>query len=505
MIRVTVLLLVAASAFAAEFSNGQAARLVIGQPAFSAQEVGISASTLVVSNGHLFATDTRGRVLTFSVTNLPSATAALSGVQRSSCAVCGFSPEEAAAQRAMQSSPAVAVHGKTVIVADAQNRRVFIWRDTSSGDANQTPDVVLGQALPAGSTVSATTLVEPAAVAFDGKRLFVGDTALHRVLIWNSLPLSNNEPADAVLGQPDFTTVNTTDVPGADTVGRPAALASDGGNLFVADLTARRILVFTPGDAALPRNAVVNAASLDAGPFAPGTLITITASGLTANSASAPDDGTQPLPTKLGGIRVMFDGIALPLLSVSPAQIRAQIPFELSNRSAGSMYIRSEHADGSVTITSAAAIRIVPANPGLFAFGGPEPRSGLILHADPTSPEHGGTPVTADNPAKPGEVVILWAAGLGRVSAVAPLATGAPFEGSDAHVLTPVSAVVNGRSAQVVSAGLPHGSIGIYEVRILLPADLVPDPKAQLLITQDNYVSNKITVPVQAEKPLTIP
>ena len=501
MIRVTALLLLAASTWAAEFNNGQAARLVIGQPSFSAQESGISATTLIAANGHLYATDARGRVLTFNLTKSPSASEHFSAQQRSECAICGFVPEGTSAQQQpITGSPAVAVHGNTVVVADPSTHRVFIWRNTRASVDVGTPDVVLGQpgSSPASSS-SATTLVDPISVAFDGKRLFIGDAALRRVLIWNTLPASSNDPADVVLGQSDFTTVNTTDSPGADTIGRPAALASDGANLFVADSIGRRILVFTPGDASLPKNAVVNAASLEPGPFAPGTLITISASGLTVNSASAPDDGTQPLPTKLGGVEVVFDGVALPLLSVSPTQIRAQVPFELGTRSAASMYVRSEHSDGTVRITTATAIKIVRANPGLFAFGGPEPRSGLILHADPTSPAHGGMPVTSDNPAKPGEVVILWAAGLGRVGMEAPPATGVPFVGSDAHALTPVSAVVNGRSAQVVSAGLPHGSIGIYEVRVLLPSNLAPDPKAQLLITQDNYVSNKITVPVQAE------
>ncbi|MBV9302954.1 MAG: hypothetical protein JOY53_12640, partial [Acidobacteriaceae bacterium] len=69
--------------------------------------------------------------------------------------------------------------------------------------------------------------------------------------------------------------------------------------------------------------------------------------------------------------------------------------------------------------------------------------------------------------------------------------------GADARVLTPVNALMNGRSAEVVSASLPQASIGIYEVRVLVPPNLPSDPKAQLLITQNGYVSNKITVPVQ--------
>ncbi len=52
------------------------------------------------------------------------------------------------------------------------------------------PDVSLGRSTNDLSAVSASTIVDPVSVAFDGKRLFVGDAALHRILIWNSLPAS---------------------------------------------------------------------------------------------------------------------------------------------------------------------------------------------------------------------------------------------------------------------------------------------------------------------------
>ncbi|MBV9303466.1 MAG: hypothetical protein JOY62_15995 [Acidobacteriaceae bacterium] len=501
MSRLTALLLLAIAAPAAEFHNGQAARLVIGQPSFSARDAGIAASSLVVSNGRLYATDTQHRLITFNVAKLPGSKNDLTLAQAPACGLCGFSPISVTVAPAVEGSPGVSIHDKTVVVADTPNHRVFIWRDTSTGGPNQLPDVVLGQGFSERAPISASTLIEPTSVAFDGKRLFVGDAALRRVLIWNSLPTGNNQPADVVLGQEDFVSVGQTDISTAENILRPAALASDGTNLFVSDVASRRILVFTPGDVLLPKDAIVNAASLVPGPLAPGTLVTITSPGLTENNASAPDDGTQALPTKLGGVEVIFNGVALPLLLVSPTQIRAQIPFESGKASSASIYVRSEHADGSITITNATALKIVSASPGLFAFGGPEPRSGLILHADPTSPTHGGAPVTSENPAKPGEVLIVWAAGLGKLSerdGVITLATGVPNARSEAHVVTPVAALINGESAQVVSAGLPQGSIGIYEVRVLVPSDLSPDPKAQLLITQNGYVSNKITVPVQS-------
>ncbi|MFL6352211.1 MAG: hypothetical protein ACJ74Z_10225 [Bryobacteraceae bacterium] len=488
------------SIWAAEFHSGQAARLVIGQPSFSAQEPGISISNLLISKGRLYATDAAHRVLIYDLAKLPEAHDNAPALQAASCLVCGFSPSAVLNQPLLQGSPAVSIHGTTVAVADPPNHRVLIWRDTRLSAANQMPDVVLGQSNPGLSSIQGNSLIEPISVTFDGNHLFVGDAALRRVLIWNSLPTANNQPADAVIGQQNPTSIETSEVPRADTIRRPTALLSDGTNLFVADSVDRRILVFTAAETLLPNNAISNSASLIAGPLAPGTLVTITADRLADGSASAPDDTTQPLPAKLGNIEVFFDGGPLPLLSVSQTQVRAQIPYALANVSSASIYVRTEHNDGHITTTSAAAVKLVPANPGLFAFGGVEPRSGLILHANKNSNGQSGTPVTSENPAQPGETVTVWAAGLGPVrnaSAATPLRMGVPYTGSNARVVAPVSALVNGRSARVVSAVLPQGSIGIYEVRVVLPPDLPNDPKTQLLIAQSGYVSNRITVPVQ--------
>jgi uncharacterized protein (TIGR03437 family) len=501
ILRLIALLLLPVSIWAAEFHNGQAARLVIGQPSFSARDAGISASNLLISNGRLYATDAAQHVLIFDLAKIPGPhDDDLPIVQAASCLACGFSPIAVSNQPLLQGSPAVSIHGTTVALADTPNHRVLIWRDTRVSAANQMPDIVLGQSNAELLSIQGSTLIEPISVTFDGKRLFVGDAALRRVLIWNSLPTVNNQPADAVLGQRNFMSIETSEVPRADSIRRPTALLSDGTNLFIADPADRRILVFTASHTLLPRNAISNSASLIAGPLAPGTLITITADRLTDGTASAPDDTTQPLPTKLGNVEVLFDGVPLPLLSVSPTQIRAQIPYALANASSASIYVRTEHNDHRITTTSATAIKIVPANPGLFAFGGTEPRNGLILHASTNSDGQSGTPVTSENPAQPGETLIMWAAGLGAVkdtSAATPLAIGVPYGGSNAPIVTPVSALVNGRSAQVVSANLPQGSIGIYEVRVVLPSDLPDDPKTQLLIAQNGYVSNRITVPVQ--------
>ena len=49
-----------------------------------------------------------------------------------------------------------------------------------------------------------TILNHPGKIATDGRHLIIADTRNNRVLIWNEIPIKNNELPDVVLGQPDF-------------------------------------------------------------------------------------------------------------------------------------------------------------------------------------------------------------------------------------------------------------------------------------------------------------
>ena len=75
-----------------------------------------------------------------------------------------------------------------------------------------------------------------------------------------------------------------------------------------------------------------------------------------------------------------MDGVPAPLLYVSPTQINVQMMNEAQDRTSVSLYVRNQHADGSVTVTTPVAATIVPQNPGLFAQPGKDPRQGIIYH-----------------------------------------------------------------------------------------------------------------------------
>jgi uncharacterized protein (TIGR03437 family) len=192
-----------------------------------------------------------------------------------------------------------------------------------------------------------------------------------------------------------------------------------------------------------------------------------------------------PLSRKLAGVEAVFDGIALPLVSVSPEEVQALLPRDFDSRGGASLYLRSERA-GTVTITNAIGVRVAEASPGLFALGGKEPRSGLLLHPS-AGAAVGAPPVTAENPAHAGEVLTVWATGLGAV-----------FESG--AVITPVVAQVDGQTVSVISAKLAEHSAGVYEIRIAVPAGWTGRGTAHFTVAQSGVSSNTITFPISSRR-----
>lgn len=144
--------------------------------------------------------------------------------------------------------------GEMLFVSDTGRNRVFMWK-TMPTETFQEPDVILGQANIDDSgrnsniEVSSKTLHYPSGIWSDGQMLIVADAWNHRVLIWNTLPIQNAQPADVVLGQPDFTSNQPNlngqaETPKANTLNWPYGVFSDGRSLWIADTGNRRVLYF---------------------------------------------------------------------------------------------------------------------------------------------------------------------------------------------------------------------------------------------------------------------
>lgn len=144
---------------------------------------------------------------------------------------------------------------KVFAICDTGQNRVLIWLKPEEGYERE-PDVILGQidevstSRNQGEEASASTLLYPTSFWSDGNQVIVADAWNHRVLIWKTFPVSNGVAADIVLGQPDFKS-NLPNVkgmgkePSSNSLNWPYGIFCDGEKLWIADTGNRRILVFT--------------------------------------------------------------------------------------------------------------------------------------------------------------------------------------------------------------------------------------------------------------------
>ena len=277
------ILLCAAVSFAQRgpFTTGQAARLVIGQTTFTSQDtnssdtilggaagVAYAANTLFVADSNLMgALPSNNRVLVYSNLSsmLPSPTAQLA--YNSKCPVCVGQASVVlgqtdftstvqpltSTQNNLNAPTAVASDGVHLVVADSNNNRVLIWNHLPTVN-DQPADVVVGQpnftSYTPLSPANAKTLRGPQGVWIQNGRLYVADTGNNRVLIYNQIPTANYAAADLVLGEPNFTTTAppaVTALPTSATATsmlNPVSVTTDGTHLFVADLGYSRVLIW---------------------------------------------------------------------------------------------------------------------------------------------------------------------------------------------------------------------------------------------------------------------
>jgi LysM repeat protein len=206
------------------------------------------------------------RVLAFNTTQLPAPTANLVGLQPARCPLCDLAASNVIGQpnftsqivpatlaaNSVNQPTAVATDGTILAVADTNNNRVLVY-NTIPTTPNASANVVLGQpdfvTFQTPDAVTASTLRGPQGLWIQNGKLFVADTQNSRILIWNSIPTTNNQPADLVLGEPNFTTRYIAANPlnpatSANSLYDPVSVSSDGTRLFVSDLGNNRVLIW---------------------------------------------------------------------------------------------------------------------------------------------------------------------------------------------------------------------------------------------------------------------
>jgi len=200
---------------------------------------------------------------------------------------------------------------------------------------------------------------------------------------------------------------------------------------------------------------VVNGANFAAlTPVAPGSIATVFGDFLSTPLARAT---TATLPATLGGVSVQTGGIAAPLFAVSSRQINFQVPWEFASKASAPVRVTVD-----AQTSAAETVSLAPEAPGIFTTDGEIFGQGAIL-------DENFRLVDASNPATAGKTVLqIYCTGLGAVSDQPPSGSPARSDSLSSTAVTPLI-IIGGAPAQVLFSGLAPGSVGEYQVNVLVP------------------------------------
>jgi uncharacterized protein (TIGR03437 family) len=255
----------------------------------------------------------------------------------------------------------------------------------------------------------------------------------------------------------------------------------------VAWFAAMLVFCFCAGAAELNRQApiytaasIVNAATNEPGPLAPLGLVSLYGKELSVatRAITADDLRNGLLPTTLigTGVVIAIDNIAVPILFVSPGQINFLVPGNMRTGRRKLRVLTNGRAGPDVDVV------IADTAPGLFQMTG----SAVIA----TRPD--GSLVSDEVPAVPGEILVIYAAGLG---ATQPSVTGLsiPRAAATISARSQFAVLLNDvpvPDGNILYAGLTPGFAGLYQINCRLPDDTPADPEIRLRLPGQISPSN---------------
>jgi uncharacterized protein (TIGR03437 family) len=212
-------------------------------------------------------------------------------------------------------------------------------------------------------------------------------------------------------------------------------------------------------------NGVVSGASYVPGIQA-GSWVTIYGSGL-ANVADPGVSGLAAeiangfLPTSLDGVSVTINSKNAYVAYISREQINVQAPDDSAQGPVS--VVVTNHSAVSAPFTAS----LQATAPGLFQFGATN--YAVVTRYPDYAPIGNPSVVSGTVAAKPGDILTLWATGLGPTQ---PPAAAGKVVTASAPTASPVTVTVGNTSVNVIGAATTPNSVGLYQINIQLPQSI---------------------------------
>ncbi|MGI8743299.1 MAG: hypothetical protein ACR2NN_12160 [Bryobacteraceae bacterium] len=271
-----------------------------------------------------------------------------------------------------------------------------------------------------------------------------------------------------------------------------AVVASNGANSALS--VPVELDVLAPSGPIAKAGGVVNNATFMAGEsVAQGDIVALFGDQLiSGDPASAL---TLPLSSTLGGAQVFVNDQPAPVYFVSAGQINFQIPFDAA---LGEGTVRVERNGQRGNIVSVTIARSVPRLLRLTIGD-----YGIITNQDQSFPIP-ATPGLSSHPAKVGDVLTIYALGLGPTSPAVASGVASPAAEPLARVVTNPKVCFGTptpfNQANCVTpqfAGLSPNFVGLYQINVQIPAGVPTGDTLPLRLTTDDGDSNPVQIAVK--------
>lgn len=217
---------------------------------------------------------------------------------------------------------------------------------------------------------------------------------------------------------------------------------------------------------------IVNSATNLAADLAPNTIATVYGTGMSyverALQVEDIKNGTLPTVLPSTGVRVFVGSIAAQIYYVSPGQINFLIPCIFKPGETDLQITLDGHAGPSIRI------KLLEAAPAIYQLD-----STTVIATRPD-----GSLIDKEKPATAGEVIVLYATGLGPTEPEA-IYGELPTRAAPIKRISDFKVFLNDQAlepSRVLYAGVTPGYAGLFQVNLHLPDTLEADPQIRLAI-----------------------
>jgi uncharacterized protein (TIGR03437 family) len=217
-----------------------------------------------------------------------------------------------------------------------------------------------------------------------------------------------------------------------------------------------------------------NAGSYAGGAISPGENIVIFGTGIGPTPLAQNGVTNNAFGTTVGNTRVLFDGVAAPIIYASATQTSVMVPYGVFGRTATNVVV--EYAGVQSVPVS---MNVANAAPGIYTLNQAGTGPGAIINQD-------GVTVNGPNaPEKRGNIISVYMTGEGQTNPA----------GQDGVIIPPVlsalktpqlpvTATIGGVSATVIYAGSAASLVsGVMQVNLQIPATVTPGSNVPIVIS----------------------